>query len=103
MIKTAFAQAINVSPPEKGGFKTIGNFITNALTIAFGIAVLLVLAYLIWGAFEWITSGGDKDNVAKARNMITHAIIGFIILMFAFLILQFLLSSLFEVTGLQIF
>lgn len=80
----ALAQdTINVTAPSQG-FKNLGNAITNALTIAFGIAVLLVLVYLVWGAFDWITSGGDKDAVAKARNKIINALIGLAVLAIAF-------------------
>ena len=80
---TAFAQSINIKPPEQG-FKTISNFIANVFTIAFAIAILLVLVYLIWGAFDWITSGGDKEAVAKARNKIINALIGLAVLAVAF-------------------
>jgi hypothetical protein len=38
---------------------------------------------LIWGAFEWITSGGDKDAVGKARNRILNALIGLAVLAIA--------------------
>lgn len=80
----ALAQQIVVSPPAKGGFKTLGNFITNALTISFAVAILVVLVMLIWGAFEWITSGGDKDSVGKARNRIINALIGLAVLAVAY-------------------
>lgn len=74
---------IEISPPPQG-FKTIGNFVTNLLTFAFAIGVLVVLIMLIWGAFEWITSGGDKDHVASARNRIINALIGLAVLAIAF-------------------
>lgn len=74
---------IIVTPPEKG-FKTLGNFVTNALTFAFVIAVLVVLVMLIWGAFEWITSGGDKEAVGHARSRIINALIGLAVLAIAF-------------------
>ncbi len=80
-----FAQtpAISVTAPSQG-FKSISNFITNVLTISFAVAILVVLAMLIWGAFEWITSGGDKDAVGKARNRIINALIGLAVLAIAF-------------------
>lgn len=74
---------IIVAKPEKG-FATLGNFVTNVITIAFAAAVLLVLVMLIWGAFEWITSGGDKDNVGKARDRIINALIGLAVLAVAY-------------------
>lgn len=75
--------SINITPPEQG-YKDLGNFITNVLTLAFTIAVLVVLVMLIWGAFEWITSGGDKEAVGKARSRIINALIGLAVLAVAF-------------------
>lgn len=79
----ALAVEIVVSPPAQG-YKDIGKFITNIVTIAFSIAILIVLIMLIIGAFEWIVSGGDKENVAKARNRIINALVGIAILSIAF-------------------
>lgn len=85
---TALAQtptppSITVKRPEQG-FVTIGDFISKTLTFAFLLAILVVLVMLVWGAFEWITSGGDKDNVGKARNKIINALIGLAVLAVAF-------------------
>ena len=41
---------------------------------------LAVIAFFLLGAFEWITSGGDKAKTEEARNRITSAIIGLIVL-----------------------
>jgi len=40
----------------------------------------LVFAFLIWGAIEWITSAGDKGKMESARNKISNAIVGLVIL-----------------------
>lgn len=74
---------IIISPPPQG-YKTVGDFVTNIMTFAFTVAVLVVLVMLIWGAFEWITSGGDKESVGKARNRIINALIGLAVLAVAF-------------------
>lgn len=80
----ALAQAtIEITEPTKG-FKTLGNFINNILILAFGIAILVVLFMLVWGAFEWITSGGEKDAVGEARRRIINALIGLAILSVTF-------------------
>jgi len=79
---TAFAQ-IKVTKPTVG-FATIGDFVSKILTFAFLIAILVVLVMLIWGAFEWIASGGDKEAVGKARNRIINALIGLAVLAIAF-------------------
>lgn len=79
----ALAAEIVVNPPAQG-YSDLGAFITNILTLAFGIAIIVVLIMLIWGAFEWITSGGDKDHVSNARNRIINALIGLAVLAVAF-------------------
>lgn len=82
-VKVWAQTTITISPPPQG-YRTIGDFITNALSLVFIFSVLAVLIMLIWGAFEWITSGGDKDAVAKARNRILNALIGLAVLAVAF-------------------
>ena len=77
--------------PKPVGFSSLGDFIQKTLTIAFAVAIIVVLAMLIWGAFEWITSGGEKDAVASARNRIINALIGLAVLAVAF--------ALFKVAG----
>lgn len=69
----------------------------------FSVATALVIIYFLSGAFKYVKSGGNKEEVDGARQMITHAIWGFFILMFAFWILQFLLARLFGVTTFRIF
>ncbi|MCL4365689.1 hypothetical protein M1437_00490 [Patescibacteria group bacterium] len=79
---------IIIATPSQG-FTTLGNAIGNIITVAFAIAVILVLVMLIWGAFEWISSGGDKESVAKARGRIINALIGLAVLAVAFALAKF--------------
>jgi len=83
----AFAQ-ITITPPKLDGrnigYTDLGAFIGNIMSIAFILAIILVLIMLVWGAFEWIASGGDKENVGKARNRIINALIGLAVLAVAF-------------------
>jgi len=50
------------------------------------VCAMFVLLYMMWGAFDWITSSGEKDKVAKAQNKITTAVIGIFILIGVFTI-----------------
>jgi hypothetical protein len=77
------------------GFATdIGEFINRMLRMVLVISALLVFAQLIWGGLEWITSGGDKGKTESARNKITAAVIGLIIVASSFAILQLSLNFL---------
>lgn len=82
-MKIADASPILITAPRQG-YSNLGSFVTNIMTFAFTIAILVVLVMLIWGAFEWIASGGDKEAVGKARNRIINALIGLAVLAVAF-------------------
>ena len=60
------------------------------IKIALGLGGLLLLIYLLWGAFDIVTSGGDKENAAKARTKLTNAVIGIIILVAVIVIWNYL-------------
>lgn len=85
-----------------GNITSLGQGTNLLIAPVFSIAAAIVVIYFLLGAFKYLRAGENKEEVEGARQMITHSIIGFIILMFAFLILQFLLSSLFRITNLQI-
>jgi succinate dehydrogenase/fumarate reductase cytochrome b subunit len=54
------------------------------------IGAILVLVFFMWGAVEWIASGGDKGKLESARNRITQAIIGLVILVGSYVLLGFI-------------
>ncbi|KKP65570.1 MAG: hypothetical protein UR68_C0028G0057 [Candidatus Roizmanbacteria bacterium GW2011_GWA2_35_19] len=76
-----------VSPPpgmDIGGggdpVESLGVFIGWGINIFITIAGLFMLVYLLWGAFDWISSGGEKEKLGKAQNKITNALIGMILI-----------------------
>lgn len=54
------------------------------------LGAITVIIFFIWGAFEWITSGGDKGKVENARNRITQAVIGLVVLVGSYAIIGFI-------------
>jgi hypothetical protein len=83
----------SVTAPD-GFFGSFKIMLQSILNIVLTIGVIAVLLYLIWGGIEWITSGGDKGKTESARNKITSAVIGLVILISAWAILQFVQSLL---------
>lgn len=88
VVPVVFAETITVIAPPGAINAKAGDVVNNILKIVFSLAAFMVLVFLIIGAFQWIMSGGDKDAVGKARNRITHALIGLAILVLAFVIAQ---------------
>jgi hypothetical protein len=65
----------------------MGDIITFMIRLFFVIAGVAALLYLLLGAFSWITSGGNKENVEKARDKIQAAIVGIILIIIVVAIL----------------
>lgn len=88
----------NYEPDDgEAGFAAL---LGQVLGIVATIAVIILLIMLLWGGIEWITAGGDKSKIEKARNRITQSILGIIVLaavVVLFMIVQNLLGfQLFE-------
>jgi len=75
---------------QKDAFKgntipaNIGGLIGNALPYIFGAAGIGLLVYLVLGGFQMMTSQGDPKAMQGAQAKITNALIGFVIIIFAF-------------------
>ncbi len=73
-----------ITPPTgipNGGtnpLQAIGDIFSTGIKLFIFVASMVLLAFLLWGALDWIMSGGDKEKVAKAQQKITNALIGFI-------------------------
>ena len=59
---------------------SLGDLLTFLIRIFFIVAGLAALLFLLTGALSWVTSGGNKENVDKARDKITNAVVGLIII-----------------------
>lgn len=89
-------------PPDKDygtvklGFKipNITEMLTFLFRFFFILAGLIALIYLLLGALGWITSGGNKESVDKAREKIQAAVVG-LILIFVVLAIVIVIENVF--------
>ena len=90
MITHLLAQIVNpVLPTGLGGTKVegsqsqggaaLGGLVSGLVGALFIAGFLLSFVFLIMGGFTWITSSGDKTKLEKARDEITNAIIGLVV------------------------
>jgi hypothetical protein len=80
LIQQIYAQAsINIPQPGNVKINNIGMLISALVGLLLILAALMAFFFLILGGIQWITSGGDKAGMEAARNKITHAIVGLII------------------------
>lgn len=69
-----------LKPSNIGGNLGYNELVSKIIDVVFIVAAAMTFFYLIFGAISWITSGGDKGKVEAARNKITAAVIGLLIL-----------------------
>lgn len=65
--------------------------ITNTILYAVGIISVIML---VWGGIRYIISGGDSKKVTDAKNTVLYAIIGLVISVLAYAIVNFVLNTL---------
>jgi hypothetical protein len=70
---------LNIPQPSNIKITDIGKLISSLVGLLLILSALIAFIYLILGGISWITSGGDKAAMEGARNKITHAIVGLII------------------------
>lgn len=84
---------------QDGGSAGISLFLTWVIEVIYIFAAIVFLFMVIFSAFQWITSGGDKEAVAKARSRLTYAILGIVLLGLAF----FIATLIGQLTGFKFF
>lgn len=74
----------------KGDTAKVGTKLNTALSSIIGfltiVAALWFVIQFIMAGYNWINAGGDKNNAALAWTKITHAVIGLIIVVLAWVI-----------------
>jgi hypothetical protein len=65
-----------------------GGLVGKALPYIFGAAGIALLIYLVLGGLQMMTSSGDPKAMQGAQAKITNALIGFVIIIIAFFIVQ---------------
>lgn len=66
----------------------LGSFLSNIASLLIILAFFLTFFSLILAGLQWIVSGGDKDKVTAAKNRLVHALIGLVIVMASWSLMQ---------------
>ena len=69
--------------------------INTIINVIMGILGLVAVLVIILGGVQYVTSTGDAAKVKKAKDTIMYGIIGLVISLLAFAIVNFVLSAFF--------
>lgn len=95
----AFAQKIEIkdaAPSSTVQGLTITGLISGLVKLLIIAAAVVFFFMLVLGGIKWIMSGGDKGKTEEARNQITAALVGLVIVFAAWAIAT-LINTLFGV------
>jgi TRAP-type C4-dicarboxylate transport system permease small subunit len=100
MMNLLAQQKINLQP-QTGEFQGLGGLTVPAIIsglIRFTVVVAAIVFFfiLVLGGIKWIASGGDKQQTETARNQITAALVGLVIVFAAWAIVA-LINTFFNI------
>jgi hypothetical protein len=73
--------------------------IAQIIRIALGFLGVIAVVIILLGGFKWMTAGGNDDKVKDAKKLIFSGIIGLVIVLSAYAIASFVISSIADATA----
>ena len=80
-----YAVDINESNFAPARFASLASLINIIFPFVIVIIAFAALAYMLYGAFIWITNGDNPEQIKKAQMTITFSVIGLLIVIFSYL------------------
>ena len=59
----------------------------NILVYIIGFAGIVIFIMFLIGGFKWLTSAGNPKNIESAKNTLTYAIIGLLVIILSYIVL----------------
>lgn len=76
--------------------KKVDRIVGKAINLLLGMIGLLAILMIIWSGFRFTTSNGDPGKVKQAKMALVYSIVGLVVALLAFAIVNFVLKGLFK-------
>lgn len=76
------------------GETSLSGIVATIIKAFLGFLGIIFLVLIIYAGFNWMTAGGEEEKVTLAKNTLTRAIIGLVIITAAYAITYFVFSNL---------
>ena len=97
------ASALSISDVINGSYRGEGQpinlfdggdaFVPRIINLFLFIVGTLSIVFIIWGGLRYVISGGDKTKVDSAKNTILYAVIGLIIALLGYAIVNWVVKT----------
>lgn len=83
-----------IDVPSNSKYKDIFELVANLLGYFLLFCGILAFIALIYGGFQYIMSGGDPSVAERGKKSVVYAVIGIIVIIISYSVLNFVKSSL---------
>lgn len=90
---TLAATSINQDYTDAGEADSLDESVRGILNAVVGVLGLVCVVIIIIGGVNYMTSSGDAGKVKKAKDTILYGVIGLIICVLAFAIVNFVITN----------
>jgi len=91
-LKTAASPSWGQENPS--GNTSLSGIVATVIKAFLGLLGIIFLVLIIYAGFLWMTAQGDEEKVTKAKDTLTRAIIGLVIITAAYSITYFVFTAL---------
>lgn len=83
----------------EGEGRSLFDTLRIVINVVLGVLAFITVAMIIIGGINYSTSQGDATKTKKARDTILYGVIGLVIALLAFALVNFVLANIFNTTG----
>ena len=80
---------INAATTGEMRGKSVDNTVGSIVNVLLWVVGILSVAMIAWSGFKYITSAGDTSKLASAKSTLIYAVVGLIIAIMAYAIVNF--------------
>ena len=84
---------MNAIAPSDSTISDLPTVVNNIINIILYIVGILAVVMVIFGGIQYATSAGDTAKVTKAKNTILYGIVGLVIAILAYAIVNFVIQQ----------
>jgi len=72
--------------------------VANVIQVVLGFLGTIAVVLIIVAGFQWMTAAGSEDKIAKAKKIMTAAVIGLVIVLMAYALSTFVIDAIIGAT-----
>ena len=73
--------------------------VAGIIKVVLGFLGTIAVVLIIVAGFQWMTAAGSEDKIAKAKKIMTAAVIGLVIVLMAYALSTFVINAIISATN----